>query len=65
MTIINEDGEKTTPKQVAKRIARIQLNMACVDDEIARFERMTQREKELIYDQYWKLVERIDNRYIS
>jgi hypothetical protein len=63
--LINEYNEKRTPKEIAKRVLRTSINIINIDDEIEDFDRLTKRERKLIHDQYWKLVGRIEKRYVK
>lgn len=62
--IVSDNGEKPTPKKIAIRIANTMLNIVNIDNEIEDFQRLTKRERQMIHDQYWKLYDRIEKRYL-
>ena len=57
-------GQKVTPKQVALRMVRVALNSLVIENEIDYYE-MTEREKKLVEEQFDKVYDRIEKRYLS
>jgi predicted GIY-YIG superfamily endonuclease len=61
--IIDDDGNKTTPKEAAKRLIRVALGFFEQEEELEAweldFKRLTKSDKKKILEQYGKLEDRI------